>query len=393
MKKTLLFALLLCLFSVSRASAAESEEVPWKGCWINTERCQNATNSWLVYRHNVQVATVPRSLVARIAADSKYWLWINGRMVVFEGGLKRGPSPADTYYDAVEIAPYLKSGENTLAVLVWHFGKGGFSHTSSGTAALLFDATTPDGNLTIASDASWRCALYEAYSNTDAPHPNYRLAESNIRFDARRELIGWTEPGFAGELHPASPVGLAGEAPFGRLVRRPIPLWKDYGLTDYAEVRTSGDTLYCRLPYNCQLTPYLKVEAVGGDTLRIQTDNYEGGGEKNVRAEYITRPGVQEYESYGWMNGHEVRYVIPGGVKVLEVKYRETGYDAGFAGSFSCNDSFYNELWKRSARTLYVTMRDNYMDCPDRERAQWWGDEVNELGETFYALAPSGQQL
>lgn len=31
-------------------------------------------------------------------------------------------------------------------------------------------------------------------------------------------------------------------------------------------------------------------------------------------------------------------------------------------------------------------MRDTYMDCPDRERAQWWGDVVNESGEAFYAL-------
>ena len=39
-------------------------------------------------------------------------------------------------------------------------------------------------------------------------------------------------------------------------------------------------------------------------------DNYEGGSERNVRAEYITREGEQEYESYGWMNGHEVYYII-----------------------------------------------------------------------------------
>ena len=31
-------------------------------------------------------------------------------------------------------------------------------------------------------------------------------------------------------------------------------------------------------------------------------------------------------------------------------------------------------------------MRDTYMDCPDRERALWWGDAVNELGESFYAF-------
>ena len=31
-------------------------------------------------------------------------------------------------------------------------------------------------------------------------------------------------------------------------------------------------------------------------------------------------------------------------------------------------------------------MRDNYMDCPDRERAQWWGDVVVELGEAGYVF-------
>ena len=93
------------------------------------------------------------------------------------------------------------------------------------------------------------------------------------------------------------------------------------------------------------------------------------------------------------MNGHEVWYIVPSGVKVIDLKYRETGYDTEFSGSFECEDPFLNELWKRAARTLYITMRDTYMDCPDRERAQWWGDEVNELGEAFYALSPSGQLL
>jgi hypothetical protein len=38
-------------------------------------------------------------------------------------------------------------------------------------------------------------------------------------------------------------------------------------------------------------------------------------------------------------------------------------------------------------------MRDTYMDCPDRERAQWIGDEVNEAGEAFYALDTSSHLL
>jgi hypothetical protein len=112
-----------------------------------------------------------------------------------------------------------------------------------------------------------------------------------------------------------------------------------------------------------------------------------------VRAEYVTREGEQKYESYGWINGNEIRYYIPEGVKIKSLKFRETGYDCEFTGHFSCNDPFFNRLWKKSARTLYVTMRDTYMDCPDRERAQWWGDMVNESGESFYALSPEANGL
>ena len=236
----------------------------WKAQWINADRCQSATNTWLIYRKTVTIGEVPERLVARIAADTKYWLWINGRLAVFEGGLKRGPSPDGTYYDPVDIAPYLVEGENTIAILLWHFGKSGFTHVNSGLAALLFEAVAP--GIEILSDGSWQCDLYDAYQNTEAPFPNYRLPESNIRFDARLERIGWNQPDYEKSLPPAVVVADAASEPLGHLVERPIPLWKDYGLKPYVEVRQSpaGDTLYCRLPYNCQATPYLKVEAPAG---------------------------------------------------------------------------------------------------------------------------------
>ena len=192
MKKYFLILLLIGCFASAQAKS------DWKARWINTERCQSAANTWLAYRKTIDIEKVPQTLIAHIAADSKYWLWINGKLVVFEGGLKRGPSLYDTYYDSVEIAPYLTAGENTIAVLVWHFGKSGFSHVNSGLAALLFEAIAP--SVEIVSDASWFCSLYDAYQNTEAPFPNYRLPESNIRFDARMELTGWNQPGYKGRM-------------------------------------------------------------------------------------------------------------------------------------------------------------------------------------------------
>lgn len=385
------FIVLVCILAAVQLKAAD-DFLP-QSKWIGSEHCQSTPNTWLCFRKTVHLPGVPGEMIANIAVDSKYWLWINGKMVVFEGGLKRGPAPGATYYDQVDIAPYLEKGENTIALLVWHFGKNGFSHVNSGTAALLFCAQ--GANLSIVSDKSWQCSVYRAYQNTEAPFPNYRLSESNIRFDARKELAGWNMPDFSGKLGASIEIVAPNEMPFGKLVARPIPMWKNGGLTDYPEVvkNEKGDTIRCRLPYNCQITPYLHVKAPAGLVVGMLTDNYTGGSANNVRAEYITREGEQEYESFGWMNGHEVLYVVPAGVEVLGVKYRETGYNADMKGSFACDDDFYNELWKRSARTLYITMRDNYMDCPDRERAQWWGDEVNELGEAFYVLDPRGWQL
>lgn len=389
MKRTLLSLLLLLAITASTSASFDGTAK-----WICAADCPHTPNCWQIFRKSFNLDRRPSDAIAYIAADSKYWLWINGRPVVFEGSLKRGPAPGDCYYDVVEIGKYLKKGKNTIALLSWYFGKPSFSHSSSGKAAIYFEATV--GGVCINSGSDWLAETYRAYKDTDAPHPNFRLPESNVCFDARLEKRGWQTADYDDSTMPcARLLASAGEAPFGQMVERPIPLWKEYGLRNYTAVRSSanGDTLYCSLPYNCQMTPYMKIEAPAGKRVQMMTDNYRGGSDINIRAEYITRDGLQEYESYGWINGHEVCYIIPEGVKVFDVKFRETGYDTEFSGSFSCNDAFLNELWKRSARTLYITMRDNYMDCPDRERAQWWGDEVNELGEAFYALSPPSHKL
>jgi len=353
------------------------------------------TNQWCCFRKTVHFDKAPRQAVARIAVDSKYWLWINGEMVVFEGQLKRGPTPNDTYYDRVDLTKHLQKGDNTIAVLAWYFGKEGFSHKSSGKAGFVFDAEV-DGKRLL-SDQSWKAILHPAVGETGAPHPNWRLPESNVHFDARKDLAGWQNRGFDDSRWPAAAeFGLPPCAPWYRLVERPTPQWKNFGLKEYVNAAelpavSDGRMFRAKLPYNAQVTPYLKIDAPAGKTIGFQTDNYGAG--PNIRAEYVTRAGVQEYESLGWISGHEVQYTIPAGIKILGLKYRETGYDTEFAGSFECDDDFLNRYRQKALRTLYVNMRDTFMDCPERERAQWWGDVVNQMGQAFYALDSNSSLL
>jgi len=378
--------LLVYLFS----SALSHAEKKWTAQWITTQGVKNEANTWMCFRKEVNVQKVPKKLIASIAADSKYWLWINGKMVIFEGALKRGPSPEDTYYDEVNLAPYLKKGHNTIAVLVWYFGKDGFSHKSSGKAGLLFDCKSP--GVLLNSDKTWKATVHPSFLPYDGLQPNTRLSESSLCFDARKDIGDWMSEKYSDvSWKSAEALGTPPCKPWNQLILRPVPQWKNDGLKDYTNKNeipavSNGEPIVCKLPANLQITPWLQVEAVDSQVIDICTDHLNGGGETNVQARYITKKGLQEYENLGWMNGEKVIYTVPKGVKIVGLKYRETGFDTEFSGNFTCSDEFFNHLWQKSLRTLYVTMRDNYMDCPDRERAQWWGDEVIESGEAFYAF-------
>ncbi len=387
MKRILFLFLALCTGFLALA-----QEPAWRARWISKSQSNSGSNEWIAFRKRINLDKVPQSLPARIAADTKYWLWINGELAVYEGGLKRGPAPGDGYVDTVDIAPWLRPGENLISILVWHLGRNGFSHLDSGMAALLFEAEA-DG-VEILSDRTWEASVHHGYQTAPGPKPNYRLPESNVRFDARAYPFDWYLGKNPKWLGSAMELGFApGQPPLGALVERPIPLWKTYGRRPYEQTEMVDGALVCTLPYNGHFSPFLKVKAPAGKVIGIHTDHLTVCTEQCVRAEYVTREGVQEYEHFCWMNGEKMFYHIPEGVEVLEVGYRETSYDTEFTGSFSCDDPFLNAYWQKSARTLMVCMRDTYYDCPDRERAQWWGDEVNELGMAFYALSPSSWAL
>ena len=357
--------------------------------WITVDSTENsAPGTWIEFHKSFDLGRVPGKVEAKIAADSKYWLWINGELAVFEGGLKRGPNPKDTYFDTVDISRYLCKGDNQMRVLLCHFGKEGFAHKNSGQSGLIFDAP----QIGLVSDSTWVSARLSSYMKAENPGPNYRLAESNILYDARLE----------GKDEFKQSVQMEGwsEGPWGNLVKRPIPMWKDSGiiLSDY---KTSHDEkgntiLTVRLPYNMHMTPFIDIiDKEEGTLIKLETDHVWGGSQDCIRAEYITRNGRQSYESYGWMNGEEIRIIYPSDadLTVNAIGYRETGYGCDREGIFHCSDQTINRFWEKAMRTLYVNMRDNFFDCPDRERAQWWGDVTVLIGQSFYQLSPEANHL
>ena len=379
--------------SIPQYSVISTEEKnDWKAKWIWDKESIGAKNVWMCLSKKVSLDKTCEKLIAHISADSRYWLYINGKEVVFEGGVKRGPDKNGCYYDSTDIAPFLKKGENTICALVWYWdNETSYSYNSSGQGGFLFEAT--DENITIVSDKSWKVKRNSAYVDSALYPPNYRLPEYSIYFDAREDMGNWTSESYDTSLwENATEYALGGEGAYGKLYPRGIPFLKDYGLKDYENSKDFenytvnkpfGEKITVDIPYNAQLTPYLKIIAPAGKKIRITTENTLIGA---VSSTYITKEGEQEFEALGWFNGEHITYKIPKGVTVLSLKYRETGYDSSFSGNYKSDDEFMDSLWQKSLRTLYVTMRDNFMDCPDRERAQWWGDVTSEMIMTMYSM-------
>ena len=410
MKKLLMLLLAAALLLSSLAAgadpaAADAPLLLGSARWIWSGDREN--NVWVCFVRSFDLERVPEEAPAEIAAENKYFLWVNGQEVVFDGGMKRGPNPADGYFDTVNLAPYLTEGTNTLCVLAWFWGVKGedqqsYSNVPVDTAGLIFAADV--GGQRIVTDGSWKAHRHAAFLDDTAlgvAQANYRFPEYNVYYAAAEDdCAGWTEPGFDAAFWAAAEVrGSYGDAPWNALHRRPIPLLRVSEQRDYRNSRDFADTcagedrqLEMLLPCNAQVHPGLTVSAGQEAVITITTDNTAAA--QSLTTTYVTSSaGEQTFVSPSWVSGMRVIYHIPAGVTVKRLFYRESGYDTEIAGVFAMGDPFFDALWEMGARTQYVCIRETFMDCPDRERAQWTGDAASQMRQMVYCLDPSAYAL
>lgn len=394
---SILFAFIFILVSFYPNMATSQEAKPfvdWTANWIWTSS-KGPNNSWLSLRKNVTLKSKPKKAMTRIAAENKYWLYINDSLVIRDGGLDGRPDLTNTYYDEIDLAPYLKKGENCIAALVWY--KGGvnsYSQITVDQGGFLFESELAGAGIkSIISDHSWKMKMNPAFNSAEQiknPDGHYKWVAWPVLYDAQNELGNWKTYGFNdSSWDNAISKGSPPTAPWHNLVNRTIPLWKDYGLTPYlnqselknAVITETNAVIVGDLGINIQGTPYLKVDAPEGVKIRIVLNDY-------YHQEYITKKGVQEFECFAWQNSssHTVKYEfsnVTSPVKLLDLKFRQTSYNAEILGKFSSNDADLNTLWIKCKNTSFVCMRDMYYDCPNRERGQWWGDVSEQILYSF----------
>ncbi len=367
--------------------------------WIWTSDAPSE-GQWINLRKTFTLSALPKSATARISVDSRYWLWINGEMAVYEGQLKMGPDQHSRYYDKVDLTPYLKKGENTVAVLACYWGFRSASAVPAPTQGFTFDAELSDGSRVV-SDETWKARKDLAF---EAPpfRKNKRPDAVDVKYNAAAAIEGWQAEGFDdSSWENASVKELSASDSRNVLVERSIPQWKVEDIVKYPRSelsvteRDNGNVTYSfHNSTNMQGVPYLKVNsAKGGETVRITTDATSHDGGETVTYSYVTKEGVQEWEGYNWTSGWKIDFTAPADVEIIELGWRRSGYATEHTGRVETSCEKLNQLYREAYDTLLITMRDIYMDCPDRERTQWWGDAVLEMQQAAYAMDENARLL
>lgn len=94
---------------------------------------------------------------------------------------------------------------------------------------------------------------------------------------------------------------------------------------------------------------------------------------------YIATQGIQKFQTFDARGFRYLQLVIrtkhpSDRVKFIDVSARSMTYPVENKGEFSCSDDRLNEIWEEGKYTVTMCMEDAYIDCPWRERAQWWAD-------------------
>lgn len=426
-------------------------EIRWRGHWIwvpeqpvapsgfwAAEPATPARESHALFRRTFRLERAPARAPARITADARYALFVNGRPAA------RGPvrsQPRRLHYDMLDLAPFLQDGENILAVYVKHYGAPTSfwmpavpNNTLGGTGALVFECDLGVAGW-LASDASWRARESDAWADTGRDGTDHGDGVPVEVLDARRLPQGWQQPGFddggwgAAQVLAAMHVGGFARTqpptdPYGPLYPRPIAelsgarcvpasarleLLPSAGPAQGGPIARVQSSLALPIASAAPAELPLAIDLAGGaaricfDMGRVVSGLVEFAldapagtlldlsfteeplapaismDKSRAGMRYVTRGCADRFQAFE-SNGFRYAYMLIDGaaglIRLRDFAVREQLYPWQPGAAFECSDERLNAIFAAGLRTVQLCSHDALIDCPTREQRSWVGDAV-----------------
>lgn len=426
-----LFSLLMLLLTFSFAMSQPHPDInpellrhQWTALWIGPRLSVGENDEGVFhFRRSVDLDAKPDKFIVHVTADNRYRLFVNGV------GVGLGPSRGDKIhwqYETYDLAPYLRSGRNTIAAQVWNLGfNSPVAQMTIGKTAFLMQGNTEKEAIVNTNPENWKVIRnpafgvipvtgqmvlgYYAAGATDSIHAD-RFPwswESNDFNDA-----AWSRPSTIAVADPLYYAYKHGEAD-GGLTPRTIPLMEEKLERIPKVVRATGikadagfltgekaltvpahshATILLDQTYLTTAYPEMLVSGGRGSSIQVAYAEalVDANQRKGNRNETDQKRLVGYYDVF-MPDGGQNRLFRPlwyRTYRFIEMRIKTgrepltvhdyygifTAYPFEEKGSFSSSDPVLENIWDVGWRTARLCANETYYDCPYYEQLQYVGD-------------------
>ncbi|WWC60750.1 uncharacterized protein I303_103326 [Kwoniella dejecticola CBS 10117] len=400
----------------------------WVPQWVDSST-ENTAARLVSFTRTVKLDARPREATLHFSADTRYKLFVNGQRVSV------GPSKGHStiwYYDTLDIAPWLKVGENKLEFLVIRYfagSRGGMPFER--TTFPGFTCIGRIGNEDVNSAQGWDVVVDES-----------RRYPTGLQDDVFLHINERVSPQPTPKSVKPVPYAfktLNGELPPWRLQPRCIPLpestavsvntinalkstasddvWREYlsgkgSVTLGENTRHSLDiqadvhsTAFVQWSFSAKEDTQIKLKLTYSEGYELEPRFYPWLRTKANRLDSknglllgpydevtLDIPAGQTitYEPFWFRTFRLIRFEVEVGkqpVQLVSFKATQVNYPLDVKGDWrEAGDEYSERIWDVSIRTLRNCMFDGYSDCPFYEQLQYSGDS-RSVGLFHYLIS------
>ena len=427
MKNLIVFFLLVPAISAHGQFGGMNRDNVWDASWVYVPGTGQSTPGLYLFRRTLSLESAPENFEVYVSADNRYKLYVNEKLVSV------GPAWGDIQhwnYETVDLAPYLKAGENIIAAKVWNEGDlKAVAQFSYRTGFILQGAT--DETKVINTNETWKCTEDKSYTPLRQRVQGYYAAGAGEKTDMHLRVKGFEKGDFDDSgWEPAAPVfersrggmgfntqgGWALQPslipPFELKPLRLVETRKAQGVqvpSSFPAKKTSiqipaGKKAKILLDQTYLTNAYPTLIFSDGENSTIVITYAEGlydeNGAKNNRNEIegktisgrvdtIISDGsdMQNFTTLSWRTYRYVELSIETKDSPLVINDffgTFTGYPFEMNASIESDDEELYTIMDIGWRTSRLCAVDTYMDCPYYERLQYVGDARIQIMISYY---------
>lgn len=338
--------------------------------------CDQHRNRHILFRKAFNLNKPANSALLYISADDYYKLYIKGRFVA------QGPAPSYHFnynYNVIDVGPYLKDGENFIAVHTLYQGlinrvwQGGDNRHG-----LILDLVV-DGKTVVASDETFKTHLHTAYTETGIVGYQTQFLE---KYDSNASEIGFFLPEFEDNDWK--------NARASKYADHTLVFQKSSMLEFETIQPVNSSTAQNRILYDfgSNYVGYLCVRAKGktGNVIVVkcaQELNDDGTLRYDLRAnctyeeEWILSDGESTLDWFDYKSFRYAELTMPDGVEILDVHFCTRHYpfelNSQLKRDYQSNEDL-KRIWDLCIHTQKYGVQEVIQDCMDREKGFYLGD-------------------